>query len=283
MANMKLVWVLLILLLTACATGNKKPGGDGGLVIPYAVSTSDGSKIELDCRYKFKSESQIQSYSLIIKKPLSHLKLNMPADDYELVQVDCNDGQTWYAPEKREFKVTVLEGHEAVMEPLQILVSKKKINIDGFYDVKTQHEMIKSALKELRPWPARKMISAYTQKPFVEALYTQDKNKYDRGGLVKANGIDIEPDDVTELGYTYDKCGREESLKNKLKIGTLEFTGRYVKGSLQSLDVSKSENLYSNTYENCIRLTLAEFAPKLSDRLKQAYKINDKLELLFRY
>ncbi len=281
---MRLYGLVVILTLIGCATGPKKPGGPGELLIPYAISSLDGSTTELECTYKFKSLLQVQERNLVFQKALSYLRVSLPADEYSLDEVKCKSGQLWVVSEGAGFKFKVFESQVAVLEPLQIQSGKKTIKLSSSPGPKEQHDMIKSTLRDLRPLNGKNLVSAYTQKPVSDAVYVLDKSKYDRGGLVYLNGAtELSLQDVSELGYTYDKCGREEAQKNKLRIGLYELVGHYEKGHLRNLEVTKSDNLYSSVYENCVRLKVADFVPLVTERLKSQYKIADKFDLTFRF
>ncbi len=272
----------ILLLLVGCSGSPKKSGGPGELVVPYAINSIDGTTTELQCKFKFKSAIQVHEVDFVFKKTLSYLRTGLPSGDYTLEEISCKTGQTW--SEVNGFKFAVHDGRAAVMEPLQIQSSKKVLKVSSSPGPKEQHEMIKSALRDLRPLNGKNLISAYTQKPLTDAVYIVEKSKYDRGGLVYLNGAaELSLQDVSDLGYTYDKCGRDEAQKNKLRIGIYELIGFYEKGHLRNVEVFKTDSLYSTSYENCVRLKVADFKPFINERLRQAYKISDKFQLTFRF
>jgi hypothetical protein len=280
----QVLFACAIALLVACSTSSKKPRADGNLIIPYAISSLDGSATSLDCEFVFRSETQTKTQPVAFLKNLYFLEIQLPADEYSLEQIRCQERAAWEASSSpRKFLVHVYEGQSAVTEPLQILSTKNSVKADSFYDVKVQHDMIKSTLRELRPWNKQKMVSAYTQKPLTDALYLLDKSKYDRGGLVKINGQDIDVEDVGEFGFSYDKCGREESNANRLRLGSLEFRGSYEGNILKKLDVTRSDNLYCEQYENCVKNKIASFAPVITDHLREVYHLGNKFDLEFKY
>jgi hypothetical protein len=210
--------------------------------------------------------------------------VNTPADEYVLEEITCKSGQTWYTMDGSGFRFNIFEGQIAVMEPLQVQVTKKLLRVTSSPGPKEQHDMIKSTLKDLRPLNGKNIVSAYTQRPVTDAVYVIDKTKYDRGGLMLVNGSkEVLLQDVAEMGYTYDKCGREEAQKNKLRIGLLELVGHYEKGILKNLEVTKRDHLYSSAYENCVRLKVADYVPQINERLREVYAITDKFELTFRF